>query len=597
MTPQEKLKQMLLARLNSGKTVIPHNQSPTIVIDDDLKESFASKDKYGNVIHPNAEQIQAIKLALSGESFCLTGPAGSGKTTTVRMIIEALLTSSRNVIMDGISHKHLKSGTPGIMACAFTNKAVDNVKRNLPPELQGNALTFHKALEYEPVYYDVVDEKGAPKKTMSFEPARDRYNTLPIQLYTVFLEETTMLDVALWNKFIDALPETTHSKLQIIMLGDIQQLPPVFGKSIFIHAMQKGITTVELVEIYRQALESPIIALATAVREGKQIPVGKFPEYALDKMADNKGKVTFQPWKKSLDEMQAIRVMHSWLPGMIDAGHYLPDEDIILTPFNKSFGTVALNEIVANHVAKKLNAEVWEIFTGMKKVYFRVNERVLYNKSEARIVKIEPNPAYYGKQPRKPSNTMDYKGVEKDPTKHLNTFSLTEEQEQEALNRIDRMLASFEDHTSDDAPVAQAASHKVTVRSEDTGLEYVLTSSGEITNLALGYAITVYKAQGSEYRRVFAITHKSQAVAIFREMIYTMFTRAREELFIVCEPNFLVQGVNTQKVPGKNVAEKIAAFDREAKLQARAGKGNEDYNPVGLERFIKPKLQENINLS
>lgn len=588
LTPQEKLKQMLLKRL------APKFQNAELVKPETILNpgEIWIKDKYGNDIKLNEKQSNAVNLAIAGESFCLTGPAGSGKTTTVRAIVEGLLTSTRNVIMDSVVHKHLRSGTPGIISCSFTNKAVDNVKRNLPLDLSNNCLTFHKALEYEPVYYEITDESGQPVKTMAFQPARDKSRPLPVEIYVVIIEESTMLDVALWNKFIDALPETTHAKLQLILLGDIQQLPPVFGKSIFIHAMQRGITTIELTDIYRQALESPIISLATDIREGKQIPYTKFDEYSIDKTSEGKGKVTIQPWKKSIGDLEAIRVMHSWLPQMIDSGHYKPEEDIILTPFNKSFGTIALNEIVANHIAKKLGAEVWEIYTGIKKAYFRINERVLVNKSEARIISIEPNRAYYGKIPRSPSNTMDYKGVERDPSKHLNRFDLDEQQQQDALDRIDRMLESFADHTDEDSPTAKAASHKITVKFEDTGYEKILTTAGEINAMSLGYAITVYKAQGSEYRRVFAITHKSQAVQVFREMLYTMFTRAREELFIVCEKNFMLQGVNNQKVPGKDVYEKIAAFERDYKLQLRAGKGNEDYNPVGLERFIKKPAKE-----
>lgn len=585
MSPNDKLKLLLLKKLapkSAASNPAPKVVSEVVVAEDAL----VSLDKYGNKITLNAEQAQAVKWATEGKSFCLTGPAGSGKTTTVRAIVDALMASSRAVMMDVVTHKHLKSQTPGIISCSFTNKAVDNVKRNLPPELANNCLTFHKALEYEPVYYDVVDDKGQPKKTMSFEPARDRHNPLPSQIFTVIIEEGTMLDVALWNKFIDAFPPHTHPELQLIILGDIQQLPPVFGKSIFIHAMQRGILTIELTQIYRQALESPIIALATDIREGKQIAPRDFPKYAVDKLASGHGKVTIQPWKKALDDVQAVKVMHMFLPELIDKGHYLPEEDMILTPFNKGFGTIALNEIVANHVAKKLGAEVWEIFTGIKKVYLRLNERVNYNKSEARIVDIKPNPAYYGRMPRKPSTTMDYKGIEHDPTKHVQTFDLNEEQQEEALARIDRMLESFGSHIDDDSAVANAASHKITVRLEDTGTEHVLTSAGDISKMTLGYASTVYRAQGSEYRRVFAITHRSQAVQIFREMLYTLVTRAKEELFIVCEPNFFIQGVNNQKVPGKNVAEKVAAFEREWKLQQRVGKGNEDYNPNGLERFI-----------
>src|SRR5690606_33799938 len=161
-----------------------------------------------------------------------------------------------------------------------------------------------------------------------------------------------------------------------------------------------------------------------------------------------------------------------------------------------------------------------------------------------------------------------------------------DDQINESLDRIDRFMNSFEDHTSKDSPTARAASHKITVKVEDTGLEYVLSSAGDINNLLLGYVLTVHKSQGSEYNKVFLLLHHSQAIMTYRELLYTAVTRAKEELYVICEPSTFVQGINTQRLPGKNVQEKIAAFEKEAKIQAKHG-GNEDQQPRHLPRFIK----------
>lgn len=547
----------------------------------------------GRKITYNEKQREAISLVLQGYSLCLSGPAGSGKTTTVRGILNALLASSRNQILERSDHKYLPTKeVPGIIGCAFTNKAVENVKKNIPTELQGNFVTIHKLLEFGPVYYTITDEAtGKDKQTMRFEPSRNAGNPLPRGIYVLILEESSMIDVPLWNMLIDALPTDKFSKLQVIMIGDIQQLPPVFGKSIYIHAMQKGMRTVELTEIHRQAMESPIISLANRILSGKMITANELPEFSIDKMATGHGKVTIHPWKKTLSDIGALRIMSAWLPEAIDKKIYDPEVDIILTPFNKSFGTIEMNSIVASHLAKKLNADVWEVFTGINKCYFRLGERVLYNKSEARIIKIAVNGAYYGKRPRNPSNTMDYKGIEHDRSKLERSFDLSDEEADAAMDHIEKMLSAMSDHTNKDSPTSQAASHVITVRSEDTGSEYELRTAGEVNSLSLGYALTVHKSQGSEYRRVFFITHKSQAVAIYRELVYTGVTRAKEELYIICEPSFFVQGINTQRLPGSNVQEKIANFDRMLELENRGKRQNSDasQNPIGLERFIEIK--------
>lgn len=47
------------------------------------------------------------------------------------------------------------------------------------------------------------------------------------------------------------------------------------------------------------------------------------------------------------------------------------------------------------------------------------------------------------------------------------------------------------------------------------------------TNLGLAYAITVHKAQGSEFPVVILPIHRSTAFAMSRSLLYTAITRAR----------------------------------------------------------------------
>jgi len=49
---------------------------------------------------------------------------------------------------------------------------------------------------------------------------------------------------------------------------------------------------------------------------------------------------------------------------------------------------------------------------------------------------------------------------------------------------------------------------------------------------------------------------------LFRELVYTGITRAKEELVIICPASLFVQGITSQRLPGKTLIEKIAAFQR-----------------------------------
>lgn len=579
LSPKDKLKALLAKRNSESKITVPINNNK--ITEEKVTDAV-------NTFDLNPEQAQGVQWALSGESFCLTGPAGSGKTFTIRRIINALMSSDRNRIIHSSTHKHLpKHSVPGILSVAFTNKAVENIKKNLPKELQSNCLTIHKLLEFGPEKYLLDDGTESQR----FVPYRTKNNPLPEGIYAIIIEESSMVDVPLWNMLVDAIPPEMFPNIQIIIVGDIQQLPPVFGKSIFIHAMEKGIKTVELHRIYRQAQESPILSLAHRVLSGNIIPAKSLMEWHVDKSDQGMGKVYIQPWKKTLSDIAATLTIKKVLPKMIDEGIYDPFSDIILTPFNKSFGTNAMNEAIASHVAKKLNAPVWEIFTGIAKVYMRIGERVLYLKSEATVTNIKPNPAYYGKIPREPSTTLSYDGHDSDPKKHE---EMSDEQRDVAMQQVEAWLEAMGSHLDDSETKSQQASHIITVKSEDTGQEYELKRAGDIAQLLLGYALTVHKAQGSEYNKVFFITHKSQGMMLFRELLYTAITRAKNELHIICEPTMFTSGINSQRVPGKNVKEKIEQFKLMQERDLRNGTGNIGQIPVDLDRFISEDEEQGL---
>lgn len=584
MTAAEKLRALLESKRAKVTPVeVPVQELP---VEAEVSEAQASAKETVTLSAPvipatsadislNPEQLRAVQLATTGHSFALTGPAGSGKTTTVRAVISALVTKPDFPVLVAHVHKYLPSqGVPGVAIVAFTNKAVSVIRKNLDPSLYKNCLTIHKLLEFRPVDEEIEDsETGKTRTARVFRPERDEHNPISAQIHTLIIEEASMVPVDLWNLISRACP---HLK-QLIMVGDIQQLPPVFGKSIYIHAMAKGIPTIELTQIYRQALESPIISLAHRVLSGKQLPAAEFQKYSID--SGPHGKVTIRPWKKTVSDVVALVNMDRLLPQLIDSGELDPEVDMILTPYNVNFGQIALNQIVATHQAKRLAAPVYEVFAGITKRYFRIGERVAFNKTEARIIDIQPNPAYYGPPPRDPSTTLDYKGIEHDPAKSFQ-LSLTAEQQMEAEARIDAILSGLSDHTSDDSPTARAASHKILVQDADTGVETWISAAGEVGKLDLYYAGTVHRSQGSEYPRVWLITHGSQASSIYRELLYTAITRAKQELIIFCEPNAFLKGISTQKYPGKNLEEKIRAFSK------IPDSGNPDYIPQGLERFI-----------
>ncbi len=66
---------------------------------------------------------------------------------------------------------------------------------------------------------------------------------------------------------------------------------------------------------------------------------------------------------------------------------------------------------------------------------------------------------------------------------------------------------------------------------------------GELAQIALAYATTVHKSQGSEYRAVVLALHTQHSVMLQRQLLYTAVTRARELLVLVGAPQALERAV------------------------------------------------------
>lgn len=523
-------------------------------------------------------------VVFSGEDVVLIGAAGTGKTTSMRRTTRALIDDGKLPKID-TSTKYLHIGSPGAAILSYTRKAVNNIRHAVVDELKDNTLTIHKLLEFQPIFYEIEDsdKPGMFKKTMRFEPSRNDQNPLPSTLKLIVIEESSMVSVELYDQLIDALPH----EHQEVFLGDIQQLPPVFGMAILGFKMNL-LKVIELREVYRQARESPIIDLAWKLLEGnkelfhprtesfkremkgKSINLLKVPTLEALTKKTEVGEVKFQAWQKKLSSEHALLTSVKQFTAWADQGYYDPENDIILCPFNKALGTVEVNNFIANHLGKKREALVYEVISGYNTYYLAVGDRVLYDKEDAYITEIRQSVDYMGKRPQPASVNLDRWGHQQskltEEEKLLRDSAEFDDQSMEALEKF------MEQAAGSDEERVQAASHTIVIKyaydmsddPTDSSREIVLKSAAEINALLGGYAITVHKAQGSEYDRVFLLLHQSHAVMVSRELLYTAVTRAKKFLHIICETDTFYKGVQSQRVKGDTIAEKAEFFKGKA---------------------------------
>jgi len=165
----------------------------------------------------------------------VAGYAGVGKSTCVA---------------EAIARIKAKYDIKHIRTAAYTGKAAHVLRK------KGNegAQTIH-SLIYKCV--QKCDEKG--RETGEFEFVRN--SNLLADL--VVLDEISMVS----NEIVE---DFRKFRVKTIVLGDPGQLPPINGEGAFTNHEPD----IFLKEIHRQALDSPILELATMARNGIHLPVG-----------------------------------------------------------------------------------------------------------------------------------------------------------------------------------------------------------------------------------------------------------------------------------------------------------------------------------
>lgn len=200
-------------------------------------------------IIPNLQQKEAIAkgvkwyLKQNKQKFEISGAAGTGKTTIVKIMIEELGLDPDEVLF-----------------VAYIGKATLALSR------AGNrAQTIHSTI-YSVEEVPVYDDDGRPKMHLGRPLTKPKFvkkNYIDKDIKLIVIDEAGMVPENIARDIMSF-------DVPIITLGDLNQLPPVFGASYFLRKPDSILT-----EPMRQALDSPIISLAQMILNNKAIPFGK----------------------------------------------------------------------------------------------------------------------------------------------------------------------------------------------------------------------------------------------------------------------------------------------------------------------------------
>ena len=272
-------------------------------------------------------------------------------------------------------------------------------------------------------------------------------------------------------ELMQALLRALRPACRLVMVGDPDQLPSVGPGNVFGDLIRSGtIAVAELHTVFRQAEQSAIIRNAHAVNSGRP------PEL------DNRQSDFFFLCRRSPDRLvqTVVELCGERLPEKMG----IPVGEIqVISPTRRGeCGTVNLNralQAALNPPAPGKRQKLWG------DVLFREGDRVMQNR-----------------------NNYDVIWEKDDGDVGAGIFN----GDVGVIREID------------------PSGEQITVRFDDRTCVYTPELLGQ---LDMAYAITVHKAQGSEYRAVVLVSAPAAPGLMVRGVLYTAITRARELLVLV----------------------------------------------------------------
>lgn len=320
------------------------------------------------------------------------------------------------------------------------------------------------------------------------------YEVAPIDADVIIVDEASMVDIYLMNYLLNGIYQGT----KLILVGDTDQLPSVGPGSVLKDIINsERIKTIFLDEIFRQAAQSKIIVNSHRVNDG---------EYFLDKEEQEGLKDDFFYIKEKSQDIMLDQIISLCKGRLKNFGDYDFFENIqILSPTKKGLlGTKELNKRLQEELNpssdKKNEKKVGEVI-------FREGDRVMQVKNNYDI--------YWEKG---------------------NTISLTYESGTGIFNGELGKIVKID-----------FLNKQIKILFDDEKEAWYAFS--DMDQIEHAYAITVHKAQGSEFDVVIMVVTQSSAMLLTRNLLYTGLTRAKKLLILIGNDNvvkFMIQNADTK---------------------------------------------------
>ena len=372
--------------------------------------------------------------------------------------------------------------------CAPTGRAAKRMTQTTGQE----AKTLHRLLELAGM---VSDEN-------------DNFNVnllvTPIDGDIIIVDETSMVDMFLMNYLLKAIYKGT----KLVLVGDIDQLPSVGPGSVLKDIIYSNkITTIVLNQIFRQAAKSKIIVNAHRVNEGMNfieekkanIDAGEEIELIDDFFYINESNPD-----KIVDTIISLCSGRLKKYGDFDFFNNIQ----IITPTKKGkIGTKELNKILQEKLNKYDERKNEKVYG---EVVFRENDRVMQVKNNYNMIWEKTSNGTLSKELGNGIFNGELGIIEK-------------------IDTIDK---------------------NITVKFDDGKI--AVYENTDLDQLEHAYAITVHKAQGSEFDVVILPICQLAPMLQTRNLIYTAITRAKKMLIVIGNKNIIEYMIKNNNTKNRN---------------------------------------------
>jgi exodeoxyribonuclease V alpha subunit len=351
----------------------------------------------------------------------------------------------------------------------------------------------------------IAAAESAKKRYALASPTGRAENPLPIDLLVV--DEASMLDLILANNLLKALQPGTH----LLLVGDVDQLPSVSAGDVLRDVIASGVAPVtRLTTIFRQAVDSQIITNAHRINRG-EMPVFS-SALTPNPSPGGRGEPEAENTPLPVGEKPRVRGGDFFFFPAEDATRAADwVVEVVTQRIPDKFGFDPLREI-------QVLAPMYRGPAGVNTLNQRLQEVLnppILNKPEQRLFGITFRP---GDKVMQTQN--DY---EKDVFNGDIGFV--------------RAIDSIE--------------HTLSVEVDDRSIDYDFS---EADQLVLAYAVSVHKAQGSEFPAVVIPVVTSHYIMLQRNLLYTAITRAKQLCVLVGSRKAIGMAVRNNKVAQRYTA-------------------------------------------